>query len=168
MSFFGNSIPKIICLSKYLCKWNVFLTSALGFQMDHNFIHNVLQNLGSLQFQSTQKKLHLKHFSIVKPLFYLELRVKKLTLPGKCAQTGQSSRKSDFWALLERIGLFCCFWRLKTILNWWYLSKTRSNDFNEILDHLTSRKFTPDLKNMSFVHSLLKIQWISSKIKFVW
>ena len=155
MSFFGNSIPKIICLSKYLCKWNVFLTSALGFQMDHNFIHNVLQNLGSLQFQSTQKKLHLKHFSIVKPLFYLELRVKKLILPGKCAQTGQSSRKSDFWAFFKNFCLYCCFgdWESFKIEGFSpKLSKPRIQAFNENLAHLTTRKFTLDSKNVSFVH----------------
>ena len=87
----------------------MFLTIALGSQVDHNFTQDVSQIPRVFQFEITQKKFHLKHFTITKPLLYLVLRVKKLTLPGKCAQTGQDSRKSDFWALLKKIGLFCCF-----------------------------------------------------------
>ena len=67
---------------------NVFLTIVLVSQVDHNFIQAVSQISRVLQFEITQKKFQLKHFTITKPLFYLELRVKKLTLPGKCAQTG--------------------------------------------------------------------------------
>ena len=67
---------------------NVFLTIVLGPQVDHNFIQVVSQISLVLQFEITQKKFHQKHFTITKPLLYLVLRVKKLTLPGKCAQTG--------------------------------------------------------------------------------
>ena len=64
----------------------MFLTIALGSQADHNFIQVVSQIWLVLQFEITQKKLHLKHFTIAKPLFYLELRGKILTLPGNLCQ----------------------------------------------------------------------------------
>ena len=146
---------------------NEFLTILLGSQVDSNFIWVISQIWLFLQFEITQKKFHQKYFTITKPLLYLVLRVKKLTLPGKCAQTEQGSRKSDFLAFLKKIGLFHCFWRLETILNWWYLSKTRSRAFNEISTHLTSRKFTLDSKNVSFVHIWMNFQWFSLKRNFV-
>ena len=65
---------------------NVFLTIVLGSQWDHNFIQVVSQILFILQFEITQKKLHLENFTIAKPLFYLELRGKTLRLPAKLCQ----------------------------------------------------------------------------------
>ena len=55
-------------------------------QVDHNFIQVVSQTLLVLQFEITQKKLHLKHFTIAKPLFYLELRGKIVRLPANLCQ----------------------------------------------------------------------------------
>ena len=73
---------------------------ALGSQVDHTFILIVSQNSLVLQFQITQKKLWLKNFTTVKPLFYLELRGKTLRLPARSVQTGVSSQKWDFLAFL--------------------------------------------------------------------
>ena len=64
----------------------MFLTIVLSSKMDHNFIQVVSQIVLVLQFEITQKKLNLKHFTIAKPLFYLELRGKNLTLPGNLCQ----------------------------------------------------------------------------------
>ena len=83
----------------------MLLTIALGSQVDHSVIQVVSQILIVLQFEITQKKFHQKHFTITKPLLYLGLRVKKLTLPGKCVQTEQGSRKFDFWAFLKKFSL---------------------------------------------------------------
>ena len=107
--FWSLFFPKTNSVSNHQCQQNLFLTIVLGSQVDHNFIQVVSQISRVLQFEITQKEFHLKHFTIAKPLLYLVLRVKKLTLPGKCAQTGQGSRKYDFWALLKTIRLFCCF-----------------------------------------------------------
>ena len=81
---------------------NVFLTIVLGSQVDPNFIQVISQISRILQFEITQKKFHQKHFTITKPLFYLELRGKIVRLPAKLCQTGQSSRKSEFWALFYK------------------------------------------------------------------
>ena len=64
----------------------MFLTIVLGSQVDHNVIQVVSQILLVLQFEINQKKLHLNHFTIAKPLFYLELRGKIVRLPGKLCQ----------------------------------------------------------------------------------
>ena len=87
----------------------MFLTIVLGSQVDHNFIQVVSQMLLVLLFEITQKKLHQKHFTIAKPLLYLELQVKIVRLPAKLCQTGQSSRKCHFWALCNNFCLFRCF-----------------------------------------------------------
>ena len=65
---------------------NVFLTILLGSQVDCNFILVDSQILLVLRFEITQKKLHLKHFTIAKPLFYLELRGKIVRLPANLCQ----------------------------------------------------------------------------------
>ena len=87
----------------------MFLTIAFSSQVDHNFNQVVSQIWLVLQFEITQKKLLLKHFTIDKPLFYLELQVKNVRLPAKLCQTGQSPRKVDFLASLENFSLFCWF-----------------------------------------------------------
>ena len=87
----------------------MFLTIILGSQVDHNVIQFVSQILLILLFEITQKKLQLKHFTITKPLFYLELRGKIVRLPGKLCQTGVSSRKWDFLAFLEKSSLICSY-----------------------------------------------------------
>ena len=117
-----------------------------------------------MEFKSSQKNYHLKHFTITKPLLYLVLRVKKLTLPGKCAQTELCSRKCYFLALFYNIRVFSCFdvWRLK-------ISEENFHKINQILNKiwikLTSRKLTHNLKNIEFVYSLMKTQWFSWKEK---
>ena len=47
------------------------------------------------------------------------------------------------------------------------MSKSRIQAFNENPAHLTSRKFTLDSKNVSFVHIWMIFQWFSLKRKFV-
>ena len=138
--------------------------------MDNNFIKVVSQISRILQFEITQKKFHQKHFTIIKPLLYLVLRVKKSTLPGKCAQTGQGSRKSDFWALLGKIRLFCCFeyWESFWIDDFSQkVSNSRFKGFSEVLASLTSRKFTHNLKKISLVQIWMIFQWFSSTKNFV-
>ena len=54
--------------------------------MDHNFIQVVSQIVLVLQFEITQNELNLNHFTIAKPLFYLELRGKILRLPANLCQ----------------------------------------------------------------------------------
>ena len=64
----------------------MFLTIALGSQVAHTFIQIVSQKWLVLLFKIIQKKLYQKFFTIVKPLFYLELRGKNVRLPAKLCQ----------------------------------------------------------------------------------
>ena len=84
-------------------------TIVLGSQVDHNFIRVVSQILLVLQFKIFQKKLHQKHFTIAKPLIYLELQVKNVRLPAKLCQTRESSRKCNFLVFLAKFSLISWF-----------------------------------------------------------
>ena len=64
----------------------MFLTINLGSQVDHNFIQVASEIWLILLFEIVQKKLHQKHFTIAKPLFYLELQVKIVRLPANLCQ----------------------------------------------------------------------------------
>ena len=78
--------PKIIPLSKYYIKKNLFLTIDLSSQVDHTSIQFVSQNWLVLLFKIIKKKFYQKFFTIVKPLFYLELRGKIVRLPANLCQ----------------------------------------------------------------------------------
>ena len=64
----------------------LFLGIALGLQISHNVNQKVSQNSLDLQLQSILKTFYQKNYTIVKPLFNLELRGKILTLPGNLCQ----------------------------------------------------------------------------------
>ena len=85
----------------------MFLTIDLSSQVDYTSNQIVSQNWLVLLVKIIQKNWYQKFFTIVKPLFYLELRGKILRLPANSVQTGVDSRKCDFLAFLEKFSLIC-------------------------------------------------------------
>ena len=148
----------------------MFLTSVFGSQVDHNFIWVVSQISLLLQFEITQKKLHLKHFTIAKPLFYLELRGKIFRLPGKLCQTGGSSRKCYFWAFLIPFCVYCILKPFVTIvvLFWkWQKYKTKKSQIQELILCNLVTTIDIDTKQTTFLSSPWKITSVDDVISWI-